>query len=366
MRPTRVAILGATGSIGTGALDVVRALPGRFEVVALTAHRDEDGLKKAAAEHPKARAVLSSREPGALVEIAAAEDVDVLVLAVVGSAGAAAALAAAGAGKVLALANKESVVMAGPLLMPLAKKSGATILPIDSEHSAIFQALQCGRRQDVAKVILTASGGPFRTWSAERMAAATVEDALNHPTWNMGTKNTLDSATLFNKALELLEAAWLFDLSADELEVVVHPQSVVHSMVEFQDGSVMAQLSPPDMRLPIQLALCHPERPAGPARRMDWRETSRLDFEPPDVAKFPALRLADRAIRAGGTAGATLNAANEVAGQAFLDQRIKLTQVAEVVEATMAAHPAQPATDWPTLQAADEQARRTAEQLTTS
>ena len=363
----RVAILGVTGSIGRAALDVARALPERIEVAAVTAHSDEDGLAAIRREFPGAAAALTSREPGALVEFARREDVDVVLLAVVGAAGAEAALAAAGAGKTIALANKEALVMAGPVLVPLARASGAQILPVDSEHSAIFQCLRAGRRAEVARVVLTASGGPFRTWPKEKMAAATLADALDHPTWDMGQKVTIDSATMMNKALELLEAAWLFDLRADELGVVVHPQSVVHSLVEYVDGSVIAQHSPPDMRLPIQLALALGDRLPGPAARTDWSASQTLTFEPPDHDRFPAIGLAFEAIRRGGSAGAVLNAANEIAVEAFVAGRTGVTGIADTVSAIMRLHAEgrlegvvdRPA-GWPDLQRADAAARAAA------
>lgn len=217
--------------------------------------------------------------------------------------------------------------MAGPLVMELAQRRTARILPIDSEHSAIFQALQAGRRQEIRRIILTASGGPFRTWAKAALSAATVADALAHPTWNMGRKISVDSATMMNKALEIIEARWLFDLNPDQIEVVVHPQSVVHSMVEFRDGSVISQLSPPDMKLPIQYALTFPERWEGPAARVDWSQTWRLDFEPPDLDRFPALVLGYDVARAGGTSGAVLNAANEAAVDEFLHGRLGFTEI---------------------------------------
>ena len=331
----RLAILGVTGSIGRSTLDVVRGLPDLFEVVAVTAHRDAAGLRQVVDEFAPTVAVLTAEQPDALREVARREDVDTVVLAVVGAAGVHAAMSAVGAGKKLALANKESLVVAGPVLMPLAKSTGARIVPIDSEHSALWQAMCCGRREDVAQVLLTASGGPFRTWPAERLEKATVADALDHPTWDMGAKVTIDSATLFNKALEFIEAAVLFDLPAEQIRVVIHPQSVVHSMVEFRDGSVIAHLSPPDMKTPIQYALTHPDRPAGVSRRMDWCKPFALDFEPPDEKRFPALRLARQAVAAGGTFPTTLNAANEVANEAFRRGILSFGGITRVVQRTM-------------------------------
>jgi len=243
------------------------------------------------------------------------------------------------AGKTVALANKETLVMAGPLVMRLAAETGGQVLPVDSEHSAIHQALRSGRRDEVRRVVLTASCGPFRTHSRASLAAVTPAQALNHPTWSMGPKITIDSATMMNKALELIEARWLFDLQADQLGVVVHPQSVVHSLVEYLDGSVIAQLGPPDMKLPIQYALAYPERYAGPARRFDFTAAQQLSFEPPDIERFPAVRLGHEAAARGGTAGAVLNAANEEAVQAFLNGALRFPQIAELCERAVAEHP---------------------------
>jgi 1-deoxy-D-xylulose-5-phosphate reductoisomerase len=243
-----------------------------------------------------------------------------------------------GCGKRVGLANKEALVMAGSLLMPLAKERGATLLPIDSEHSAIFQALQAGRPGEVHKIYLTASGGPFRTWSAAQMAEATLEDALNHPTWDMGPKITIDSATLMNKALEIIEACWLFDIEPSCVEVVVHPESIIHSMVEFRDGSLVAQLGSPDMRTPIQYALTYPDRTPACGRRLDVSSLRRMNFEPPDFERFGALSLGYKAAAAGGTAGAVLNAANEAAVQAFRDGAIRFSEIVTHTQAVCERH----------------------------
>ena len=357
MAPRRVAILGSTGSIGTSTLDVIAALPDRLSAVALTTHtRVDDLLAQADRYRPRVVAITGAAPtdahrrafdrlscevlvgPDALCAIARRDDVDVNLLAVVGAAGVRCAIAGVEAGKTLALANKETLVVAGSILMPLARERGVAILPVDSEHSAIFQCLRGGERREVRRIVLTASGGPFRTCAIETMRAAKVADALKHPTWTMGAKVTIDSATMFNKALELIEAAWLFDASADQLGVVVHPQSVVHSMVEFVDGSVVAQLSPPDMRTPIQFALTYPGRVEGPARRMDWTAVARLDFEPPDLERFPSLRMGFEAIRRGGTSGAVLNAANEVAVDALRSNNIPLGAIFEIVNRTIESH----------------------------
>jgi len=242
----------------------------------------------------------------------------------------------------VALANKETLVMAGPLVTRLAERTGGSIVPVDSEHSAIHQALRAGSSDEVARLILTASGGPFRTRPAETLAAVTPQEALKHPTWSMGPKITIDSATMMNKALELVEARWLFGLPAAKLAVLVHPQSIVHSMVEFVDGSVIAQLSPPDMRLPIQYALAYPRRLDGPARRFDFSQGLALEFEPPDPARFPAVRLGHEAAARGGTAGAVLNAANEQAVAGFLEGALAFTDIAAVCERVLDEHPYEP------------------------
>ena len=261
-----------------------------------------------------------------------------MVSAIVGSAGLRGTWAAVEAGKRIALANKETLVVAGPLVTRLAAHSGATIVPVDSEHSAIFQALQAGRPNEVKRVVLTASGGPFRCHSREQLARVTPEDALRHPTWNMGRKITVDSATMMNKALEIIEARWLFDLRPDQIEVVVHPQSIVHSLVEFIDGSIVAQLSPPDMKLPIQYALSYPERVAGIAAKLNWTEALRLEFEPPDPERFPALALGMEVARVGGSAGAVVNAANETAVAGFLAGDLGFTEIVPACRSILEHH----------------------------
>ncbi len=344
--PKNVAILGSTGSIGRSTLEVIAASGGALRAVALSAHESVARLVAQARQFRPDRIVITS--PGAaenhdfsefagkteiligserMVEIASATEVDVVVCAVVGSAGLWGTWAAIEAGKTVALANKESLVVGGPLVMDLVARTGARLLPVDSEHSAVFQALRAGRRQEVRRVILTASGGPFRNHSREQLAHVTVEEALAHPTWNMGPKITVDSATMMNKALEIIEARWLFGLSPDQIGVMIHPQSVVHSMVEYLDGSVVAQLSPPDMRLPIQYALTWPDRCEGVATKLDWTQSHALEFHPPDFERFPALSLGLEVARSGGSAGAVLNGANEAAVAAFLDRRIRFDQI---------------------------------------
>ena len=353
----RIAILGSTGSIGTNALEVVQHLGGPYRAVALSAHRQTSKLLEQARRHrpaavavtqerPDAQLLASLREtgaevltgPGAMERLVARDDVDLVLAAVVGAAGLPAVLAAVRAGKTLALANKESLVVAGSLLVPEARRRGVRILPVDSEHSAIFQAMHCGRLDEVSRVILTASGGPFRNAALETIEKATLDDALKHPTWRMGTKITIDSATMFNKALELIEACWLFDLPPEKVEVVIHPESVVHSMVEFVDGSVIAQMSPPDMRTPIQYAFTYPQRSAGQARRLNTRDRFALHFEPPDPSRFPALRLAYDVAKLGSTAGAVLNAANEAAVAAFTGGLIPFGEISRLVELTIDRH----------------------------
>jgi 1-deoxy-D-xylulose-5-phosphate reductoisomerase len=276
----------------------------------------------------------------------------------VGSAGLRSTWAALEAQKTVALANKETLVVAGPLLTQLAAKRGGRILPVDSEPSAIFQALQSGRREEVRRIVLTASGGPFRNRSPDDLRQVTVDDALLHPTWDMGPKITVDSATMMNKALEIIEARWLFDLSAEQIEVVIHPQSVVHSFVEFVDGSIIAQLSPPDMKLPIQYALEYPHRRAGIGERLEWGSRWRLEFEPADVERCPALGLGYEVARAGGTSGAVLNAANEAAVEAFLEGELHFTEIVPACRSVLEAHDFDPDPTLERLEALDRWARR--------
>lgn len=343
----RISVLGATGSIGTSCLDVISAHESRLTAAALTAHKSWEPLAKqchrvkprfAVVADPSVRNQIGGnafpREtevwygPDGLEKVSTHPDIDTVVSGIAGAAGLRSAWAAIEAGKRVAIANKETLVVAGPLVMELAAKTGATLIPVDSEHSAVFQALQCGRRKDLKRIILTASGGPFRGWSKQRLEEeATIEKALAHPTWQMGPKITIDSATMINKALEIIEARWLFDLNADQIEVVIHPQSIIHSFVEFNDGSVMAQLSPPDMKLPIQYALTYPDRWEATSPTMDWSITHRLDLQPPDMEAFPALKLGFEVARRGGTCGAVLNATSEVAVQRFLNGQLKFTEI---------------------------------------
>jgi len=329
-----VAILGSTGSIGTQALDVLSRHRDEYRVVALAAGRSSDLLARQAAEFgvPPDRVRACADRPDALAELAALDDADVVLNAVVGFAGLPATLAALGTGKRLALANKESLIAAGPVVAKARAAGGGEIVPVDSEHSAIWQCLRVGRASEVARIVLTASGGPFRGRTRADLERVTVEEALAHPTWNMGAKITVDSSTLMNKGLEVIEAHELFGVGFDHIDVVVHPQSVVHSMVEFCDGATIAQLSMPDMRLPIALALGAPNRLPVPYGAIDWATLGTLDFEVPDRSTFACLGLAYAAGRAGGTAPAILSGANEVAVEAFLDGRIAWTDIARVVE----------------------------------
>jgi 1-deoxy-D-xylulose-5-phosphate reductoisomerase len=341
-----VAILGSTGSVGTTALRVLERQRDRFHVAALTAFENTTLLEQQATQFcpPFVGIVGDGANPRAgwrtgeqcLVEAATLADVDIVLNAVVGAAGLDATLAALEAGKRVALANKETLVMAGDLAAAAAKRGGGEIVPVDSEHSAILQCLSGRRRDEVRRVILTASGGPFRGWPAERLARATVQDALLHPTWRMGRKITVDSATLANKALEVIEAHYLFDLPYDRIEVIVHPQSVVHSMVEFVDGSVLAQMSVPTMELPVLYALTHPERvPDTGVRPFDPVACSPLTFEPVRYDQFPALRLGMQAGRAGGAAPAVFNAANEQAVALFLSGRITFNDIANAIDSAL-------------------------------
>ncbi|MEL6316859.1 MAG: 1-deoxy-D-xylulose-5-phosphate reductoisomerase [Pseudomonadota bacterium] len=351
----RISVLGATGSIGVSTLDVLEAHGGgeAFEVVALTANSRAEELATAARRlgarlavvaderaYPELKAALAGSGVEAAagpeaVEAAAAEPSDWVMAAIVGAAGLAPTLAAARAGATIALANKEALVCAGDLFLETLRAGGGALLPVDSEHNAIFQVFEAARPESVERIILTASGGPFRTWPKERIANATREQALKHPNWSMGAKITVDSASMFNKGLELIEAARLFPVPHERIEILVHPQSVIHSMVGYVDGSVLAQLGAPDMRTPIAYALGWPERIAAPVARLDFAAVARLDFEAPDLERFPALRLARAALEAGGGMPTVLNAANEVAVAAFLEGRAPFGAIAATVERTM-------------------------------
>ncbi|MDH3889663.1 MAG: 1-deoxy-D-xylulose-5-phosphate reductoisomerase [candidate division Zixibacteria bacterium] len=350
MSKRNIVILGSTGSIGRSTIEVLEAHADCFNVCALAAHSNVELLVSQAKKlHPEYVCVVDESKASLLTEqlsdqsvtvlageeelvrLASLSEAEMIVNAVVGAAGLRASLAAVEKGKALALANKESLVAGGPLFPALMEKSGGTILPIDSEHSAIWQALACGRKEEVRKIIITASGGPFREYPLEQFDDITKDQALNHPTWKMGPKITIDSATLANKGLEVIEAVALFQVPVEQIEVVIHPQSIVHSMVEFVDSSILAQLSTPDMRLPITNALFWPERVESDFGRLDMSNLNRLTFEPPDLNRFEALKIAFEVAAVGGTAPAVFNAANEVAVAAFLDGRIKFGQIGRVI-----------------------------------
>ncbi len=355
-RRETITILGATGSIGLNTLDLLARSPDRFSVEALTANSNARQLAELAVRHQARLAVVSDPDAyqelraalsGTGIEAAAGPDAVVdaarrpsarVMEAIVGAAGLAPTLAAVARGACVLLANKECLVCAGGLFMSAAGRSGATVLPVDSEHSAVFQALRAGRAADVEKVVLTASGGPFREWPIEHLAAATPEQAVRHPTWRMGAKISIDSATLMNKGLELIEAAHLFELPAERLGVLVHPESIVHGLVSFLDGAVVAQLAPPDMRTPIAYALAWPGRMATPTARLDLAALGKLTFEEPDLARFPALGLARAALAEGGGAPTMLNAANEIAVNAYLNNRINFADIVRVIETVMSRH----------------------------
>ena len=377
---TGVSVLGSTGSIGVNTLKVVQRLGAGFRVVALAAGSNWRSLAEQARMFSPELVViddasavddLRSEIPAGtqvgvgaegLEQAAALSSAGVVVLAVSGAAGLPAALAAARNGKRLALANKESMVMAGSLLTSLAHRHGAEIIPVDSEHSAIFQAMHSGRREEVRRVIITASGGPFLDTPAAELAQVTPRQALNHPTWAMGPKITIDSATLMNKALEVIEARWLFELDAEHIDVVIHPQSIVHSLVEFCDMSVIAQMGYPDMQLPIQYALTFPSRRPMPLEPLDLPSLGALVFCDPDTKRFPCLELGYRAVREGGTAGAVFNAAGEVATEAFLAERIGFCDIPRVVERTMDCCPAAPDPSIDDIFQADKAARIAAQE----
>jgi len=369
----QLAVLGSTGSIGRQTLEVVRAFPDRFRIVALSAGQNHALLAKQVAEF-KPEFVYhqdeKNRLPGVayqflpLEAIASHPQVDTVVLAISGYAGLVPTLAAVKAGKTVALANKESLVAAGEIIITETKRNAAHILPVDSEHSAIWQCLH-GESQHAKRIILTASGGPFRHYSPARLARVTPAQALKHPSWQMGSKVTIDSATLMNKGLEVIEAHWLFDMPYDNIKVIVHPQSMIHSMVEFSDGAVKAQLSYPDMRLPIQYALSYPARLANPQLpKIDWSTVSSITLEQPDFDTFPCLKLAIAAGKKGGTYPAVLCAADEVAVAHFLSRRIKFSEIADLVKETLAQHQAISRPSLQDIMAADAWARETASQLT--
>ncbi|PLW70392.1 1-deoxy-D-xylulose-5-phosphate reductoisomerase [Pseudohalioglobus lutimaris] len=385
-----VSVLGSTGSIGVSTLDVIARHPADFSVYALAANRsvelmlaqclqfqpqyavmmDESSASKLQEKLPAESAVQVLHGEEALARVASDDEVDCVMAAIVGAAGLPSTLAAAHAGKTLLLANKESLVMGGHLLMQAVRDSGARLLPIDSEHNAIFQCLPVDPqarpgRDGVSKVLLTASGGPFRTWTREQMHKATPDQACAHPNWSMGRKISVDSASLMNKGLEFIEACWIFDLSPEQVEVVVHPQSIIHSMVQYLDGSVLAQLGNPDMRTPIAYGLGWPQRLASGVAPLDLVATARLDFAAPDESLFPCLRLAREAVATGGTAMAICNAANEIAVEAFLAGRVRFTDIPVLIERVLETTPVVEPTSLAVVESADEEARAQAVALLT-
>ncbi len=342
----RIAVLGSTGSIGTSCLEVIAAHRSEMTLAGVSANSSWELLSRQAASFSPRFAVLCDTSLEGHIDntafgqdtellfgdegihkLVTDPDIDVVVTGIVGAAGLRGTWAALESGKRVAVANKETLVVAGPLVMDLARTHGAEVIPVDSEHSAVFQAMQAGQPREIRRIVLTSSGGPFRGSTSEELAQVTPESALAHPTWQMGPKITVDSATMMNKALEVIEARWLFGLDVDQIEIAVHPQSIVHSLVEFVDGSVIAQLSPPDMKLPIQYALTYPQRIPSPTTPLDFNTPFSLDFEPPNLDAFPALRLGFEVARRGGSAGAVLNAANEVAVERFLDGRLGFNDI---------------------------------------
>ena len=372
-----IAILGSTGSIGRNALRVIEALGPEYRIVGLSAHRNVELLAQQVRKYKPQYAAVTNREftgqfrtlvdgqkleilsgPNSLTELAQCDTVDTVLTAVVGAAGLPSALAAARSGKRLAIANKEPLVVAGELLTRTAREHGSALLPVDSEHSAVFQAMQSGSAHEVQRILLTASGGPFRGANLADLESVTPEQALSHPTWSMGPKITIDSATMMNKALEVIEARWLFDVPVDRIEVLIHPESIVHSLVEFVDGSVVAQLGQPDMCLPIQYALTYPQRVPGVSKRLRLEEVGRLRFEKPDFQTFRTLPLAYEVARMGGTAAAVFNAANETAVEEFLAGRIRFLQIVELIEHCLNHHNVRQTMSLDELLEADAWARR--------
>ena len=353
----RIAVLGSTGSIGTSCLEVIAAHPSEMTLVGVSANRSWELLGQQSTTFAPRYAVLCDESLSGQVDtsvfgsrtellfgdegiqrLVTDDQTDVVVTGIVGAAGLRGTWAALESGKRVAVANKETLVVAGPLVMELAERRGAEVIPVDSEHSAVFQAMQAGHSREIRRIVLTSSGGPFRGSTAEQLAEVTPDQALAHPTWQMGPKITVDSATMMNKALEVIEAKWLFGLEVDQIEVAVHPQSIVHSMVEFVDGSVIAQLSPPDMKLPIQYALTYPDRVSTSTGSIDFTIPFSLDFEPPDLDAFPALGIGFEVARRGGTAGAVLNAANEAAVERFLDGRLGFDDIPRLCQDVLDNH----------------------------
>lgn len=378
----RVTVLGATGSVGQNTLDLIRRAPDRFQVVGLTAHRNVELLARLALEFKAEVATIADERlyvnlkdalAGSDCQATAGEDAvialaahpaDYVMAAIVGAVGLKPVLSAVRTGGCVAFANKECLVSAGHLMMREVARHGTTLLPVDSEHNAIFQVFESHNRDSIRRLILTASGGPFRQWTREAMAVATPAQAVAHPNWDMGAKISVDSASMMNKGLELIEAHYLFEMPEERIEIVVHPQSVIHSMVEYADGSVLAQLGSPDMRTPIAHTLAWPARMDSPSARLDFAATNRLDFEPPDVTRFPALRLARDALIAGPSAPCILNAANEVAVEAFLNGRMRFCDIAETVERVLDVIPVRNIDSLDDVFALDGEARARTKELT--
>lgn len=383
-----VTILGSTGSIGSSTLDVIRNHRDQYRVFALVAGRNVNALARQVLEFRPQLAALASSDlvdelaellaraglpkaewpeltagDQARVDAAVAPETDFVMSAIVGIAGLEATYEAVRRGKTVGLANKEVLVAAGSVVMEAARKSGAELIPVDSEHNGAHQCLRAGRRSEVSRLILTASGGPFRETPVDRLAEVSPDEALNHPTWKMGRRITLDSATLMNKGFEVIEACWLFGFSPSEVDVVIHPQSTVHAMIEFRDGSIIAQASATDMRMPIQYALTYPDRKAAPVPKLDWSTARCWEFYPPDFQKFPLLRLAYRAFEEGGSAPCTLNAADEVAAEAFLNRQMSFPEIAEVVEETLQRVPRRPVASIGDVLEVDQESRRVARRI---
>ena len=377
----KVTVLGATGSVGQTTAELLAEAPERFEVIALTGNTNAaEMIAQARRLRPRFVAMADARAAATVTDALAGTGIEVgegseaimaaaemhadwVMAAIVGAAGLAPTLAAVNHGATVALANKESLVCAGHLFTEASKAAGGQLLPVDSEHNAIFQVFDFDRPETVDRIVITASGGPFRTWTKTQMQAASLKEALNHPNWDMGAKITIDSATMFNKGLELIEASHLFPVSADQIEVLVHPQSIIHSMVDYRDGSTLAQLGLPDMRTPVAVTLYWPDRAACAQERLNLAKIGQLTFEETDEDRFPALRLARAALQAGGTAPAVLNAANEVAVAAFLAGQIGFLDIASVVETCLDIEPVVPLSDLPTVWAADKAARMTAKKV---
>jgi 1-deoxy-D-xylulose-5-phosphate reductoisomerase len=378
----QIAILGSTGSIGKNALRVIDSLGPQYEVVALSANSSVELLAEQARRYKPDFVAITNSDyagrlrgyigdldieilagPDGLIKIAELQQVDIVLTAIVGAAGLHAVFAAANKGKRLAIANKEPLVIAGELLRKVTKENGSVILPVDSEHSAVFQAMQSGSKEQVNKIILTASGGPFRQANPEEIRNVTLEQALAHPVWDMGPKITIDSATMMNKAFEIIEARWLFDIPLEKIEVLIHPESIIHSIVEFVDGSMIAQLGEPDMCLPIQYALTYPERVAGIAKALRLEDIGTLTFEKPNLQTFRALSLGYEVARTGGTAPVVFNAANEAAVEEFLAGRIKFVNIVEIIENCLNRHNVKPTTSLEDVLEADAWARREVTEL---